>query len=984
MAINKDEYSRLKSVYFVDGHLAIFDNGKWIDVTSGELVQGTKGAKGDRGPVGPQGPKGPKGDRGPRGLQGLRGDRGPKGDPGTAIKIKGTVDHLEDLESLEDVVLADTYICTDDAHAYMFNGEIWIDCGRLRGAEGPKGERGDKGEKGDKGDSLTFEDLTAEQVELIRGPRGFQGEKGEAGEAGPQGDKGDKGEKGEAGEAGPAGEKGEKGDKGDAFKFEDFTEEQLEGLRGPEGRRGPQGLKGDDLVFDDLTDEQKAELKGPKGDPLKFEDLTDEQIEAIKSEVAGPAGEKGEKGDKGDAGEAGPQGEQGPAGAQGIQGEKGDKGDPGEAGPQGPQGEVGPQGPQGEQGVQGPAGEKGDQGEVGPQGPQGEIGPQGPAGEAGPQGEIGPQGPAGEKGEKGDQGEVGPQGPAGKDGKSVSIEGSVPAIADLANLTGVEVGKGYIVEEDGHLHVFNGTEFVDVGNVQGPQGPAGEKGEKGDQGEVGPQGPAGEVGPKGEQGPAGEAGPAGEKGEKGEVGPQGPAGEVGPQGPQGIQGPAGEKGDQGEVGPQGPAGEVGPQGPAGEAGPAGEKGEKGDQGEVGPQGIQGIQGPAGEKGDQGEVGPQGEKGADGKSAYQIAVEKGFEGDETAWLAAMKYDDSALKELVKDELPFSQVYSARTILFYACGFPVVVEKNTGHKYDADAAEDAVIVSYHHKAKSVHEVFTAEDAAKLMIYGGYSSKTSKIHTMRVIPETSITIKGVDVRAVVGGSDFEGLVGKVKIDIEDCKLSFVHGAGFAGEAVENVWPDKNIVYDLDMKLTNVDCESVYPGPNGYGVLVNGKVVVDGANTHIKIMSMGGSNGMTRRCEAVIKAGTIDLLQSVNRGSLDDSVVTLKGGTVTKFYVGGETTDKTVTGVVRNPIVHLQGGNITNLEFGKSNSIELTSMKGTVTKDVVIGNKTAEETGLTLVAKPEGTEKEMTFIDGKPVWFNGTDWVDANGNVNNYPTKF
>ena len=398
-------------------------------------------------------------------------------------------------------------------------------------------------------------------------------------------------------------------------------------------------------------------------------------------------------------------------------------------------------------------------------------------------------------------------------------------------------------------------------------------------------------------------------------------------------------------------------------------------GPQGPQGEQGIQGPAGEKG---------ADGVDGKSAYEIAVEKGFEGDETAWLASMKYDDSALKELVKDELPFKQVYSAKTILFYACGFPVVVEKNTGHKYDADAAEDAVIVSYHHKAKSVHEVFTAEDAAKLMIYGGYSNKTSKIHTMRVIPETSITIKGVDVKAVVGGSDFEGLVGKVKLDIEDCNLSFIHGAGYAGEAVDNVWPDKNIVYDLDMKLTNVTCESVYPGPNGYGVLVNGKVVVDGENTHIKIMSMGGSNGMTRRCEAVIKAGTIDLLQSVNRGVLDDSVVTLKGGTVTKFYVGGETTDETVTGIVRNPIVHLQGGNITNLEFGKSNSIELTSMKGTVTNDVVIGNKTAADTGLTVVAKPEGQLNEMTFIDGKPVWFNGTDWVDANGVVRNYPTQF
>jgi len=718
MAMNSEQYSRLKAVYFADGNLVIFDNGQWKDVESGELVPGTKGPKGDRGPAGPQGPKGPKGDRGARGLQGLRGERGVKGDPGTAIQIKGTVDKIEDLELLENVELSDTYICADDAHAYMYNGEgIWIDCGRLRGAEGPKGEKGDKGEQGEKGDSFTFEDLTAEQVELLRGPRGFQGERGIQGEPGIAGEKGEQGEQGEQGPAGEVGPQGPQGEKGEGFKFEDLTDEQKEELRGPEGRRGPQGLKGDDLVFDDLTDEQKEELRGPKGDPLRFEDLTQEQINELRSDIAGP---------------------------------------------------------------------------------------------------------------------------------------------------------------------------------EGPQGPAGE------------------------------AGPQGEKGEKGDAGEQGPQGEVGPQGPQGEQG---------------------------------------------------IQGPAGEKG---------ADGKDGKSAYEIAVEKGFEGDEEAWLAAMKYDDSALKELVKDELPFRLDYSAKTIIFYACGFPVVVEKNTAHKYDAEAAEDAVILSYHHKAQSVHEVFTAEEAAKLIIYGGYSNKTSKIHTMRVIPETSITVKGVDIKAVVGGSDYEGLVGKVKIDLEDCNLSYVHGAGFAGESVESVWPDKNIVYDLDMKLTNVGCESVFPGPNGYGVLVNGKVVVDGKNTHIQLMSIGGSNGMTRRCEAVIKAGTIDLLQSVNRGVVDDSVVTLEGGTVTKFYVGGETTDETVTGIVRNPIIHLQGGTVTNLEFGKSNSIELTSMKGTVTADVVIGNKSAEETGLTLVAKPEGQLNDMTFMDGKPVWFNGTDWVDANGVVCNYPTQF
>ena len=536
----------------------------------------------------------------------------------------------------------------------------------------------------------------------------------------------------------------------------------------------------------------------------------------------------------------------------------------------------------------------------------------------GPQGEMGPQGPAGEKGEKGDQGEMGPQGPAGKDGKSVSIEGSVPAIADLANLTGVEAGKGYIVEEDGHLHVFNGTEFVDVGEILGPQGPAG------------------------------------------------------------------EKGDQGEVGPQGPAGEVGPQGPAGEAGPAGEKGEKGDQGEVGPQGEQGIQGPAGETGPQGPAGEAGPAGADGKSAYQIAVEKGFEGDEAAWLASMKYDDSALKELVKDELPFSQVFSAKTIIFYACGFPVVVEKNTGHKYDAEAAEDSVVVSYKYNAKSVHEIFSAEDGAKLMIYGGYSNKTSKINTMRVLPETNITVKGVTIKAIVGGSDYEGIVGTANIKVSDTTLNYIHGAGFAGEAVDGVWPEKNIVCNANLELTNVVAQQLFVGPNGYGVLVNGKTVIDGANSNFNFVSLGGSNGLTRRSEMTIKNGTITTLESVNRGGLDDSVVTLQGGTVTNFYVGGDVTDDTITGIVRNPIVHLQGGTVTTLNNGNSNSVALESIKGTITAEVTIGNKSAEETGLTLVAKPAGTEKEMTFIDGKPVWFNGTDWVDANGNVNNYPTNF
>ena len=79
------------------------------------------------------------------------------------------------------------------------------------------------------------------------------------------------------------GDKGDTGEKGDAFVYEDFTAEQLEGLKGE---------KGDAFVYEDFTTEQLEGLKGEKGDAFVYDDFTTEQLEGL----------KGEKGDKGDAG----------------------------------------------------------------------------------------------------------------------------------------------------------------------------------------------------------------------------------------------------------------------------------------------------------------------------------------------------------------------------------------------------------------------------------------------------------------------------------------------------------------------------------------------------------------------------------------------------------------------------------------------------------------------------------------------------------
>ncbi len=203
----------------------------------------------------------------------------------------------------------------------------------------------------------------------------------------------------------------------------------------------------------------------------------------------------------------------------------------------------------------------GGQGETGPQGPQGEPGIQGIPGEQGAQGMEGIQGEQGEQGEKGEQGEQGLQGPQGEKGTGINVRGSVSDLTELPS--NASIGDLFITQNDGHGHIWNGTEFDDIGEIKGPSG------ETGPQGIIGLQGPQGEKGNKGESGEQGLTGP---QGEQGPIGPQGEEGPTGPQGEQGIPGIAGEMGLQGEKGVKGDTGSTGPQGEQGPIGPEGPSG----------------------------------------------------------------------------------------------------------------------------------------------------------------------------------------------------------------------------------------------------------------------------------------------------------------------------------------------------------------------------------------------------------------------------
>ena len=82
-----------------------------------------------------------------------------------------------------------------------------------------------------------------------------------------------------------------------------------------------------------------------------------------------------------------------------------------------------------------------------------------------------------------------------------------------------------------------------------------------------------------------------------------------------------------------------PAGPRGEKGDPGEsiKGDKGDPGDVGQKGDQGERGADGARGGDGKdggPGVAGDAGQAGKSAYQLAVERGFTGTELQWLDSL--------------------------------------------------------------------------------------------------------------------------------------------------------------------------------------------------------------------------------------------------------------------------------------------------------------------------------------------------------------
>lgn len=256
----------------------------------------------------------------------------------------------------------------------------------------------------------------------------------------------------------------------------------------------------------------------PQRSRMKFMGETVVTDDGTYTIISGVKGDKGEKGERGDQGIQGPEGKQGERGVVIVPSVNADGviswTEQDVANLPLPMSIRGPQGPQGVQGAQGSMGAQGLQGIQGVQGPQGIKGDKGDKGDKGAQGIQGIQGP---------QGPQGIQGLPGADGRSFVIQDVYPTLGELKNALPIGNEYAYQVSADKNIYIWseNESNWVSLGQLQGPQGPQGIQGVQGVQGEVGPQG---------------------EKGDTGAQGPQGIQGETGPQGVQGIQGIPGTNG----------------------------------------------------------------------------------------------------------------------------------------------------------------------------------------------------------------------------------------------------------------------------------------------------------------------------------------------------------------------------------------------------------------------------------------------------------
>lgn len=217
--------------------------------------------------------------------------------------------------------------------------------------------------------------------------------------------------------------------------------------------------------------------------------------------------------------------------------------------------------------------------------------------------------------------------------------------------------------------------------------------------------------------------------------------------------------------------------------------------------------------------------------------------------------------------------------------------------------------------------------------------KIDDGKDVEKTSVFVKGVTLKSIVGGSANKTIQSKVKeinLNIEDSKITQKVSAGsyncktdtfnlnmknsFAtyiggGESFIPKVGDvnkglvgrncKSYTLNINMNLENVKSVLLYATCEN-GLMYSENINVNIIGGHYDYLAACGSNGTSG--DIVLTADSTDagIFQTTNRGTVKSVKALFKNSNIKNMFVFGDSTDKTVTGTVDDVNITISGGNI------------------------------------------------------------------------------
>lgn len=209
----------------------------------------------------------------------------------------------------------------------------------------------------------------------------------------------------------------------------------------------------------------------------------------------------------------------------------------------------------------------------------------------------------------------------------------------------------------------------------------------------------------------------------------------------------------------------------------------------------------------------------------------------------------------------------------------------------------------------------------IFGGMHDDDTEV-------STSITMNGGTVKNIFGGGLHLSNTVESNVIIKDGTVTSVMGGGASsltnacGCTNGTTWhAGDGKTSPCKTETANVTIDGgtvkslVFGGGEGISYTGTANLTINDGNLENAWVTGGGSNGHTGTVNVIINGGTINVVQSVNRGTVDEATVVAFGGTIEKLYAGGESPESTPGDVVNAYIT-------TRLRVGVAGTAEVENM--------------------------------------------------------------